>query len=72
MLLYHEIMLFLMLLTQLVIMSSAANDDDPWVESIEESQQHQTQKGDAILDENNVSVHWRTCLASKLSYSPRH
>ncbi len=59
--------LFLTLLTQLVIMSSAANDEDPWVESIEESQQHQSQTGEAILDENNVSVRRSTRSASKSS-----
>ncbi len=48
-------------------MSSAANDEDPWVESIEESQQHQSQTGEAILDENNVSVRRSTRLASKFS-----
>ncbi len=48
-------------------MSSAANDEDPWVESIEESQQHQSQTGEAILDENNVSVRRSTRLASKSS-----
>ncbi|KAF4118480.1 hypothetical protein G5714_000531 [Onychostoma macrolepis] len=62
--------LFLTLLTQLFIMSSAANDEDPWIESIDESQQHQSQTGEVILDENNVSVRRSTRLASKSSCSP--
>ncbi|KAF4095453.1 hypothetical protein G5714_024531 [Onychostoma macrolepis] len=51
-------------------MSSAANDEDPWIESIDESQQHQSQTGEVILDENNVSVRRSTRLASKSSCSP--
>ncbi|KAF4102818.1 hypothetical protein G5714_015701 [Onychostoma macrolepis] len=49
-------------------MSSAAND--PWVESIEESQQHRSQTGEAILDESNVSVRWSTRLATPHSPPP--
>ncbi|RXN33979.1 hypothetical protein ROHU_015237 [Labeo rohita] len=50
-------------------MSSNANDEDPWIESIEESQQQQTQTGEAIIDEN-VAVRRSTRLASKASFSP--
>ncbi|RXN12064.1 hypothetical protein ROHU_029699 [Labeo rohita] len=47
-------------------MSSNANDEDPWIESIEESQ---TQTGEAIIDEN-VAVRRSTRLASRASFSP--
>ncbi|XP_050956480.1 uncharacterized protein LOC127157292 [Labeo rohita] len=64
-----KVSVFLTLLTHLVIMSSNANDEDPWIESIEESQQQQTQTGEAIIDEN-VAVRRSTRLASKASFSP--
>ncbi|KAL0185660.1 hypothetical protein M9458_017330, partial [Cirrhinus mrigala] len=51
------------------IMSSNANDEDPRIESIKESQQKQTQTGEAIIDEN-VAVRRSTRLASKASFSP--
>ncbi|KAI2647123.1 7-cyano-7-deazaguanine synthase [Labeo rohita] len=50
-------------------MSSNANDENPWIKSVEESQQQQTQTGEAIIDEN-VAVRRSTRLASKASFSP--
>ncbi|KAI2647978.1 Solute carrier family 25 member 35 [Labeo rohita] len=46
-------------------MSSAANDEELWVESIEDSQQQQSQTGEAIHDKSNIFVYQSTCLASK-------
>ncbi|CAM4547231.1 unnamed protein product [Leuciscus chuanchicus] len=58
------------LLTQLLTMSTAANDEDQWqVESIEETQQQINQAEEAIQDESNASVRRSSRLASK-SYSP--
>lgn len=51
-------------------MLSAANNEDPCVESIEESQLHQSQREEAILDENNVSVCRSTRWSSKSSCPP--
>ncbi|XP_073667512.1 uncharacterized protein [Paramisgurnus dabryanus] len=61
------------LLTQLLTMSAAANDNvtDPWqIEFIEESQHQISQAEEAINDESNASVRRSSRLASKSSCSP--
>ncbi|ROL42746.1 hypothetical protein DPX16_8663 [Anabarilius grahami] len=61
-----RLLLYFAVLTQLLIVSSAANDEDQWqVESIEESQQQISQAEEAIQDESNASVRRSSRLASK-------